>query len=66
MSKKARVFEIDSISGVFEIKNYGGYTYNVYLDGKEVDVFSYTGLSSNAQTVCEEYVEEYEQSIFGL
>ena len=66
MSKKATVFEIDSISGVFEIKNYGGYTYNVYLDGKEVDVFSYTGNPENGQTICEEYVEDYEQAIYGL
>jgi hypothetical protein len=66
MSKQARVFEIDSISGVFEIKNYGGYTYNVYLDGKEIDVFSYTGLPSNAEIVCEEWVEDYEQEQYGL
>jgi hypothetical protein len=66
MSKQARVFEIDSISGVFEIKNYGGYTYNVYLDGREIDVFSYAGLPSNAEIVCEEWVEDYEQEQYGL
>jgi len=66
MSKQARVFEIDSISGVFEIKNFGGSTFNVFLDGKEIDVFTYYGLPSNAEIVCEEWVEEYEQEIYGL
>ena len=66
MSKQARLFEIDSISGVFEIINYGGYTYIVFLDGKEIDVFSYTGLPSNAEIVCKEWVEDYEQEQYGL
>ena len=66
MTKQATSFLIDSISGVFEIKNYGGYTFNVFLDGKEIDVFSYTGLPSNAETVCEEWVEDYEQEQYGI
>ena len=66
MSKQAKVFEIDSISGVFEIKNYGGYTYNVYLDGQEIDVFSYTGNQEHADIVCHDWVEYYEQEQFGI
>lgn len=61
MSKKATVFEIQSDLGVFEIKNYGGYTYNVFLEGQEIDVFSYTGLPENAEFVCEEWVDYYVQ-----
>lgn len=60
MSKQARVFEIESASGLFEIKNYGGSTYNVFLNGKEIDVFTYYGLPSNAEFICQDYVDDFE------
>ena len=62
MTKQARVFEIQTELGVFEIKNNGGYTYNVFFNGQEIDVFSYTGLEENADIVCEEWVEDFVQS----
>jgi hypothetical protein len=59
MLKQAKVFEIESDLGVFEIKNYGGYTFNVFLNGQEIDVFSYTGLQEHADIVCQDWVDNF-------
>jgi hypothetical protein len=66
MATQAKVFSIDSLSGVFEFKNYGGYTYNVYLDGQEIDVFSYTGNPEHADIVCHDWAEHFEQERYGI
>ena len=63
MATQAKVYEILSDLGLFEIKNYGGYTYNVFLDGQEIDVFTYTGLEEYADFICDEWVEDYVQAV---
>lgn len=43
---KYTVWEFELENGTFlEIKNAGGSTYNVFWDGKEVDVFTHSGAS---------------------
>ena len=41
-----------------EIRNYGGNGFNVYLDGVEIDYFTYYGNST--EEVIKEYIKEFE------
>jgi alpha-glucosidase (family GH31 glycosyl hydrolase) len=41
-----------------EIRNYGGNGFNVYLDGGEIDYFTYYGNST--EEVIKEYIKKFE------
>jgi hypothetical protein len=58
-----KTFEIESTSGLFQIRNYGGNTYNVFLEGKEIDAFTYYGDKKNEEFICQDYVQDFEADL---
>lgn len=47
-----KTWKIDNV----EVRNYGGSGYNVYIDGTEVDYFTYYG--NNPEGTIKEYIKE--------